>query len=447
MENFIPMPVKLCQRCIIMLHSIVLQAISNFWKMELFNHIFFTKGGAGDWLSAFLVLLKTKLIFQMFRLFIKQVSLLALFILTGTACLFAQGNFNLKFKNSIVYAGIEVGAKGVKMSILEIGKNAQKNGAFNVLKDTAINTDFISFSAPTFTATLNAFQRLYLAASQEYNIPTERIFSVISSGVKSQAEKENKKSWISGLKDSFLIRIKEPDRKVDVVDVQDEARLSHLGIVPDSRRFTTFLIDIGSGNTKGGYFPNGNTNAIRLFQLNWGTKSTANATEQRCGDDKTVNNFSKQLYRVLSGAVETEVVYAVNESGAYNMSDYVAFSGGIAWSVANLMYPELVENSVVPVTFGELEKFNEQLKDNYASFSDAAIVKGITDNGLDKAAIGNEIKKVNKVFDQKSLMAGTGLLLKIMRQFEGVYEKKQFYLVKNGQVGWISAYVNQAVNR
>ena len=37
----------------------------------------------------------------------------------------------------------------------------------------------------------------------------------------------------------------------------------------------------------------------------------------------------------------------------------------------------------------------------------------------------------------------TGLLLKIMRQFESVYEKKSFYLVKNGAVGWITAYVNQ----
>jgi hypothetical protein len=53
------------------------------------------------------------------------------------------------------------------------------------------------------------------------------------------------------------------------------------------------------------------------------------------------------------------------------------------------------------------------------------------------------VKRVNQVFDQRSLMAGTGLLLKIMRQFEGIYEKKQFFLVKNGQVGWISAYVDQ----
>jgi len=45
------------------------------------------------------------------------------------------------------------------------------------------------------------------------------------------------------------------------------------------------------------------------------------------------------------------------------------------------------------------------------------------------------------------LLAGTGLLLKVMRQFQSIYEGKQFYLVKNGQVGWISAYVDQAVGK
>jgi hypothetical protein len=128
------------------------------------------------------------------------------------------------------------------------------------------------------------------------------------------------------------------------------------------------------------------------------------------------------------------------------MSDNIAFSGGIAWSVATLMLPELVENPVVPVTYDEVLKFSEKLYANYTSFSDSAIKKNLTDVTLDKNMIGNEVKKVNKVFDQRSLMAGTGLLLKIMRQFEGVYDKKQFFLVKNGAVGWISAYVDQSIS-
>jgi hypothetical protein len=69
----------------------------------------------------------------------------------------------------------------------------------------------------------------------------------------------------------------------------------------------------------------------------------------------------------------------------------------------------------------------------------------ISDAKWDKSAIGKEVKRVHSVFDQRSLMSGTALLLKIMRQFKSVNETKQFYLIKNGSVGWVSAYVDQAV--
>jgi hypothetical protein len=368
-------------------------------------------------------------------------------LLLSTLFVSAQSSLKLKYDNSAVYAGIEVGSKGVKMSILEIGKGAQKSGAFNILKDTSVNSDFISFNPQTFQSTVNGFTALYKAAVKDYNIPSEKIYTVISSGVKGQAEKENKESWIKNLIDSFKTKINDPAREVDVIDVIQEARLSHIGIVPESRRYSTFLIDIGSGNTKGGFFPHGDTKFLKLFQLSWGTKSTANATEKRTDDDKTIENYNKQLTRVLTGAENSEIIYMVNESGAYPMSDYIAFSGGIAWSVATLISPELIGNSVVPVTYDDVVKLNERMYKNYASLSDAAILKSITDKTLDKELIGKEVKRVNQVFDQKSLMAGTGLLLKIMRQFEGVYEKKQFFLVKNGQVGWISAYVDQHISK
>lgn len=368
-----------------------------------------------------------------------------LIMLVGVTQSYAQTSLKLKFKKSTVYAGIEVGSKGVKMSLIEISDKSVSNGKYNLLKDTSVNTDFISFSQPTFSATLKGLTGLYTVANKTNEIPSDRIFTVISSGVKIQAEKENKMDWIKALIDSFKLKIADPKRKVDVIDVIDEARLSHLGIVPESKRYTTFLVDIGSGNTKGGYFPNGNTEDMKLFQLTWGTKSIANATEKRCDGDVSMSNYSRQLFRVLSGTPNTEITYAINVSGAYSMSDNIAFSGGIAWSVANLLYPEMIENAVVPVTYDEVQKFSERLARNSSDFTADAIVKKITDKTLDKVQIGNEIKKVNAVFDQKSLMAGTGLLLKIMRQFEGIYEKKQFYLVKNGQVGWISAYVDENI--
>src|SRR4029077_3470157 len=135
----------------------------------------------------------------------------------------------------------------------------------------------------------------------------------------------------------------------------------------------------------------------------WGTKSVTNAAEKRCGDDNGMSNFGKQLYRVLSEAENSEIIYSVNESGSYPKTDNVAFSGGIAWSVATLMFPELVDNSVVGVTFDQVQKFYDRLYANFNSVTEATLVKNIMDQTADKPAISKEIKRVHQVFDQKSL--------------------------------------------
>ena len=351
-----------------------------------------------------------------------------------------------KYTNSLLYAGIEVGSKGVKLSVVEIGKNAKSQGAFNIVKDTSVNTDFISFTPATYFSTLSAFAAFYQLALTEYQIPSKSIYTVVSSGVKMQAEKEKRTKTVDSLIASFKYRINEPERKVTVVDVAEEARLSHLGIVPDEGRYNTFLIDIGSGNTKGGYFPSGNTKNFKLFQLNWGTKSIANATEKRCDEsDKTLANYNRQLFRVMAAAEQSDINYAINTSGAYALSDNIAFSGGISWAVATLIFPEYADRSVIVVTFDEVQRFTEKVYKDYASLSEIALTKDSKLTSAQKATITKSVKNVHKVFDQRSLMAGSALLLKLMRQFASLYETKQFYLVKNGQVGWVSAYIDESL--
>lgn len=384
----------------------------------------------------------------MLNRYTKHLLLLSFLFLFISNYIFSQTSVRSEYKEPKVYAGIEVGSKGVKMSIVEIGTDAQSNTTFRMLKDSSVNTDFISFTQPAFNATLKGLAALYSEAMILYSIPSDKIFTVISSGVNIQAEKSGQVQMIRNLADSFRQIINEPLRNVDIVDVTQEARLSHLGIIPDAKRYNTFLIDIGSGNTKGGFFPyDNNLNNFKLFQLTWGTKSVANAVEKKLDADKSVVNFRNQLYRVLAGSADDEIIYAVNASDAYNINDNIVFSGGIAWSVATLISPELIENPVIPVTYEEVEKFYNRIFDEHASLTSAAIVKQVNDPYVDKVMVTKEVDRVNKVFDQKSLLAGTGLLLKIMRQFEGIYEKKDFYLVKNGQVGWISAYVKQKISK
>jgi hypothetical protein len=381
----------------------------------------------------------------MFTTYSKRSSLILFFLLLFNFNLKAQNSVVQKYETSNLYAGIEVGSKGVKMSMVQLDKNAGEDGEFKILKDTSINTDFISFTQPTYQATLAALNKLYEIAVKQNNIPVANVFTAISSGVDIQAKKEDKRNWIDQLINAFKFNNNEPDRTVTVVDVREEARLSHLGIVPESRRYNTFLIDIGSGNTKGGYFPYGNTRDFQLFQLTWGTKSTFNAADKLLGSEKSLNTFCSQLNRVLAGAEHDEIVYAVNASGAFPKSDNIAFSGGIIWAVATLISPELNDNAVVSVTYDDVFQFNENLSKNPSLYSDFYITKTLPENTADPVKLEKDVKQVNKVFDQRALLSGTGLLLKIMRQFDGVVERKKFYLVKNGAVGWISAFVNQQV--
>lgn len=68
-------------------------------------------------------------------------------------------------------------------------------------------------------------------------------------------------------------------------------------------------------------------------------------------------------------AENADIIYAVNASGAYPLSDNIAVSGGIAWATATLMHPELIDNPVISITFDELVKFNEKLLKNFPALS------------------------------------------------------------------------------
>ncbi len=373
-------------------------------------------------------------------------------LIAASSCLFTLTTFaqmpitdKSNFSKGNVFAGLEVGSKGVKLSILEMGKSNQP-GSYKVIKDTTINTDFVNFDEKSKSNTINAITGLYQFANSTFDLPKSKIFTVVSSGVKGQAERLEKTEIVNEMIGEFKNKIKEPNREVAVVDVFEESRLSHLGIIPADRRYSTFLIDIGSGNTKGGYFPNGNTKEMKMFSLNWGTKSVSNETEKRSGDDKTIANFSKNVKRVLNSSVNDEIVYAVNTSNAYAMSDYIALSGGISWSVATLLYPELTTHSVIPVSYDDITEFVNKVTVTPQQFELAHIEKGLKQTADEQKQILTEVAKVHKAFDQKALISGSNLLLQIMRQFSGAHDKKLFYLVKNGQVGWISAYVDMKKN-
>ena len=350
---------------------------------------------------------------------------------------FAQSQRNMVKRATKKIAGIEVGSKGVKLSILE--KSVIDNGDFVLLKDSSVNTDFISFTSSSFDATLNAFAGLYNYVQNEWKILPGDIATLISSGVKAQAGKLGKNEHVQTLISSFKIKINDDNKEVEVISVLKESMLSHYGIVPDSERYNIFLIDIGSGNSKGGYF-NRETNNFTMFEIPNGTKSVANLTEKSCGINCSFLDFKTKVSPVVDTIERSELIYAVNASGAFPASTTMAISGGIAWAVASLLYPENKAQQVT-VTYKDVVRFRTALISHYADIPDTnkLVIRGMPATELSQ--VRKVVSRVVNVFDTKSLLAGSTLLMRIMRQFESPEGNKKFMLIKNGQTGWITGYI------
>ena len=96
---------------------------------------------------------------------------LLLCFITGGQYVIAQTSKKNEYNTPNLYAGIDVGSKGVKLSVIELKKNGQLGNSFFAVKDTSVNTDFISFTQQTFDATLNGLAGLFQTAVTTFNIP------------------------------------------------------------------------------------------------------------------------------------------------------------------------------------------------------------------------------------------------------------------------------------
>jgi len=338
---------------------------------------------------------------------------------------------NTKFthaQNSNLYAGIEVGSKGVKLCILN-NSLPISNVSKKVVFDTAINTDFIKFSESTSKSTLSALVNLYSIARQNFKVKSNDIFLAVSSGVQQTAERDKKEGHIASLISDIKSKLGEPNREVEVVSVYQESIFTHKSIIPKEDNMTTIIIDIGSGNTKGGYFIS--SNVFNVFNIPWGTKSTTNAVERICDTPCSANSFSNQLIRKLNSISNQDIPAAVDKCGITNYDFKILFSGGIAWATAALAKPELIKEQMIDLSFSEVEKFHTQLVKNFEKITGGEYSQQYID----------EKYRVQKVFNQNSLIGGSGLLLRVMKKFERVNGTRAYGFIKNNKAGWLPGYI------
>lgn len=340
-----------------------------------------------------------------------------------------------------LYGSVEVGSKGVKMSVIRLLSDSDDEYSYSNIFDSTFNTDFISFTESSFTETLDAFISFKKLLGERFSIPGGNQFFAISGGVYSQAELKEKMAWLYRFQDSVRSKTGDDNIKVEVLDPCNEAKLSHLGIVNYKYRYISALVDIGSGNTKGGYFPEEGNGKLKCFNIAVGTKSLADSIRA-----DTLAAFLSQLTELTAKIKKEHIAPEFSRISPIRNLYNIVLSGGICWAISTIMKPEFFSKAFVPITREEVELFKAKVLSNYDRLirePEVLLIKITRQSDRDK--VMKEIKRVFRAFDQKALLAGTELLIATMNELStGV--TKTFRFARFAQVGWVSGYIIQAVD-
>lgn len=338
-----------------------------------------------------------------------------------------------------VYAGIEIGARGNKMSVIEVKMGRAGENEYTLKLDTSINTDAMMLSYQSEKETYDALALFYQIAKNRFSVPSNRIHVVISSGLKQELDKYNKLEYFSA-----VIRPKELDPKIKItwISATQEAELSFKGIVPQKSRLNADQLDIGSGNTKGGYF-DGAKNFVPIT-LPYGTRSFQRLIEKN-GTISNLEEYRAAAQKVLNDSLAKLMVYEFTGKDDFKSRDVVYISGGIVWAVASMMHPQLVNENYVEISAEDISSFKDRIYTDFEKLSnpDLSYIPN-------RETVSNSLKTISRVlktYDQKALISGSMWLDELVWQVNTNNPGKKLIFPRNSYVGWISGYIMDKVNR
>lgn len=335
-------------------------------------------------------------------------------LLFTQSLLFSQENEN-------IFAGIEIGSKGIKMSVIDV-YNIKKGGftiksywTENVAIAKGISIDG-NLAQEDIDRAANVVVTNYKKIKNEIGVTDANIFIVGSSGV---AMAKNTQALIDKVKATT-------GKDMEFIDAQMEGKMLLKGCIPPVDYKDSMVLDIGGGNTKGGYVDVYNSENFVFFplSLNYGTITLTEAVLKKTRNDE-INEFNIKSFGFLPTLREqVNAMYASKPTALEKEKVYM--SGGAVWAFYTLYYG------------GAKEAFNEFKLEDVINYD--AILKNNFKKFEEQAKTDKEAEKVLKTYSQKYLISGSNILLVSLEAIPDINGKK-LYFAKEGQIAWLVSYV------
>jgi hypothetical protein len=339
---------------------------------------------------------------------------------------------------------IEISTAGVKAIVVE---PYYRNGEYDYemkykFEDKNISSgnlqeDGKTFDPNTLEATRNAVQEFFDDMRSKHQLPVGRIAVIRSSGV------------IAGFKNVEVLEqnrklLNDIVRKITTQEMDEftpfyEAKYTAQFVIHSDKKTESLLMDIGSGNIKGGYF---NSDGHFLStDVNMGTKRFAKAILAKIKEDKKdeAKDFDAIASSLRDTLVTKEFKSGIANNGALATKNRVYLCGGITWALRTFTHPtEDTKKLYVEIKLEDIKAFQKLVQENTPDQLKKKLLDQVEDESQ-KKAIEKEIANVQKVFNPQELKAGAELLNSLADTYE--FSRKMVLFYSKGPVAPQMGYV------
>jgi hypothetical protein len=334
-----------------------------------------------------------------------------------------------------MHGGIEIGSKGVKATVVNVQDGDEVDVQIK-LTDTT-NTGLVlslskdgHFADEPLAETVQAVKKYYDRFRKEFGVAAERIHIVGSSGLftpiedKADLVKVNReKLWVAVAKATGATMI--------FIDVRREAELSIAGIVPRKSQGRGALIDIGGGNTKGGY--QDKEGKYATFGIPYATITFSEFAKKKGVSGKGLPALAAEILRPLLKKEFANLPELARRDPVY-------LSGGIIWAASTFTHPTDTK-PYLRLTLEDVLHFEAGLLAHPGTYPEPDLSAAKDDKARQRAAA--EIARVKKVYTPEQMLGGVEVLKSVLQELGP--EKRTFF-ARHGHLGWLLAYLSETTS-
>ncbi len=324
------------------------------------------------------------------------------------------------------HGGLEIGGRGVKATVVEVLPSGVIRRLMSKTQPTKLTVlEGGKYRGVTIDQTAEAMSRYAKEMREEWKVPAERIHVVGSSGVPIASNVDDLKKAVKKAAGKDLV----------FIDDRTEVDLGIEGIIPRADRAKSISLDIGGGNTKGGYRPEGGELVYVAVPLGSVTFTDRVAAEVKKGATAA---------EALANLRESELVKPLKKGAAMmpelGKRTHVYLSGGMVWAMICAVKPEAAERAYVPFKAEDIDAFVALVKKHEGKLP-LSLVDGVKDEKL-RGLARAELRAALKVYPPENLRAGAEILGALSESF--ALKGKTLIFPRNGAFGWLTAYIARA---